>query len=80
MATVEVWLSDLEPVASFIARVCAADAGMRQITAEQTIGLPDSFLAAWGQLQSAVEDLGACMPAKAAAPPVVEDPASPALP
>jgi hypothetical protein len=79
MATVEVWLSDLEPVASFIARVCAADAGMRQITAEQTAGLPDSFLATWGQLQSAVEDLRACVPAKDTEP-VVGNPASHGLP
>jgi hypothetical protein len=74
MATVEVWLADLEPVSGFIARVCAAEAAMRQLPAEQTAALPDSFLAAWGELQVAVEDL------KAAAPQVVDTPALRALP
>jgi hypothetical protein len=67
MATVEVWLSDLEPVAGFIAKACRAEAWTRLVTREQAAELPRPVAAAILLLQGAVADLnGAKLPSMAA--------------
>ena len=78
MATVEVWIADLEPVTAFIVKVVQADAEMRLTTVEQAAELPDPLVSGWGKLQDAIRELGDRAPAEAAAlmrgPHVVEHP------
>jgi hypothetical protein len=62
-AVVKVTLADVEPVASFIARVLAADALIRKMTAAEAAALPGTVAAGIAELQSALRDLGAPQPA-----------------
>ena len=55
---VEVTLADVEPIASFIARACKADAMIRAMTPGEAAGLPGTVAAGIAELQSAVRDLG----------------------
>lgn len=58
VARVEVTIADVEPVASFIARVCKASAMMRDMTAVEAAALPGAAAAGMAELQAAVRDLG----------------------
>jgi hypothetical protein len=55
---VEVTLADVEPVASFIARACKADAMIRDMTADEAAALPGTVAAGIAELQAAVRELG----------------------
>jgi hypothetical protein len=55
---VEVTLADVEPVASFIARVLAANAVIAKMTAAEAAALPGTVAAGISDLQAAVRDLG----------------------
>jgi hypothetical protein len=55
---VEVTLADVEPVASFIARVLAANAQISKMTAAEAAALPGTVAAGISDLQAAVRDLG----------------------
>lgn len=57
-ATLEVTIADVEPVASFIARVCKADAMIRAMTPQDAADLPGAVVEGITELQSAVRDLG----------------------
>jgi hypothetical protein len=59
---VEVTVSDVEPVASFIARVLAADALIRKMTAAEAAALPGTVAAGIAELQGACRDLSARQP------------------
>jgi hypothetical protein len=59
---VEVTLADVEPVASFIARVLAANAVIGKMTAAEAAGLPGTVAEGISGLQSAVRDLGTPAP------------------
>lgn len=58
IARVEVTIADVEPVASFIARACKADAMIRAMTAAEAAALPGTAAAGIAELQAAVRDLG----------------------
>lgn len=58
VAHVEVTLSDVQPVARFIAAVCRADAMIRSMTADEAAALPEAVAAGVAGLQSAVTALG----------------------
>lgn len=67
MATVELHLMDVDPVLSFIAKSCRAEAWTRLMTSEQAAQLPRPVVAAIHLLQAAVADLnGAALPTMAA--------------
>jgi hypothetical protein len=59
----EVTIADIEPVASFIARVLAANAVIAGMTADEAAGLPGGVAAGIAELQGACRDLGAGQPA-----------------
>jgi hypothetical protein len=59
VAHVEVTLTDVQPVARFIAAVCRADAMIRSMTKAEAAALPETVAAGVAELQSAVTDLGA---------------------
>lgn len=61
-ATLEVTIADVEPVASFIARVCKADAMLRGMTAQDAADLPGAVVEGIAELQAAVRDLGTVPP------------------
>jgi hypothetical protein len=61
-AVVKVTLADVEPVASFIARVLAADAPIRKMTAAEAAALPGTVAAGIAELQGACRDLAAGQP------------------
>lgn len=58
VARVEVSIADVEPVAGFIARVLAADAKIRKMTAAEAAALPGTVAEGIMDLQLAVRDLG----------------------
>jgi hypothetical protein len=60
---VEVTLADVEPVASFIARVLAANALLGKMTAAEAASLPGTTAEGISDLQAAVRDLGSVPPA-----------------
>jgi hypothetical protein len=60
---IEVSVADVQPVASFIARVLAADAMIAKMTAAEAAALPGTVAAGIADLQSAVRDLGLPAPA-----------------
>lgn len=64
VARVDVTLADVEPVASFIARVLAANAVIGKMTAAEAAGLPGTVAEGISGLQSAVRDLGTVPPAE----------------
>jgi hypothetical protein len=55
---IEVSVADVQPVASFIARVLAADAMIARMTAVEAAALPGTVAAGIADLQAAVRDLG----------------------
>lgn len=59
VTTVTLKIADVEPVASFIARVCKAESFLRSMTKEEAVALPDKAVMAMGELQMAVSDLAA---------------------
>lgn len=59
---IEVSVADVQPVASFIARVLAADALIAKMTAAEAAALPGTVAAGIADLQSAVRDLGMLPP------------------
>lgn len=61
-AVIEVTVADVEPVASFLARVLAANALIMKMTADEAAGLPGTVAAGIAELQGAVRDLGARQP------------------
>jgi hypothetical protein len=65
---VEVTLADVEPVASFIARACKADAMIRDMTSDEAAALPGTVAAGIAELQSAVRDLGVTVPQDTGSP------------
>lgn len=79
MATVEVWLADLEPVATFIVKAVQAERALYHLSKDEACALPGGAVKAMAILQGAVRDLGDHVPAEAAAlmgkPQVVEHPA-----
>jgi hypothetical protein len=58
VAHVNVKLSDVQPVARFIAAVCRADAMTRSMTKAEAAALPETVAAGVAGLQSAVRSLG----------------------
>ena len=67
VARVEVTISDVEPVASFIARTIAASAMISQMTVAEAAALPGNVAAGIAELQGAIRDLGTV-------PAVADDP------
>ena len=62
IARVEVTIADIEPVASFIAAVCKADALIRRMSAAEAAELPGDVAAGIAELQAAIRDLGVAVP------------------
>lgn len=83
MATVNLRVADLEPVMSFIVRVCQADAAIKRMTPQEMCAMPEAAILGISMLQSAVRDLGG-LPRRLArdgvASAVSENPTSGALP
>jgi hypothetical protein len=64
-STVAIYVADLEPVSSFIAKVARAEAWFRQMSADEVLSLPKPALAGFNMLQGAVRDLAGCVPTMA---------------